>query len=323
MKPLVSLILAVYNTEPFIKRCLDSIVQQTFTDFEVIIVNDATPDHAMDIVSEYAKNDSRFSIIQKEKNEGPMAARMSGYTVAKGDYFVFCDSDDYMHPQALEVLYRKVTKENADIAISGYKYMDEKGQIIYERIYSLPFGHTSLGIYKALLTDTIPHMVWGNIYKRQLFDDHSYSCFPNQTHGEDMILFYELVQHASKTVATDCSLYYYCRNRMSATQTRLSTEQLKKLVFIGDYWLNYMEKMNIHPKLVHKKAWKNMYAKLLSGYDRYIIINGNMTLMRTFSLRELVHCLGFFRGLDLFLLCTSSRYSKFRILYSKLHHCVK
>ena len=322
MKPLVSLILAVYNTEPFIKRCLDSIVQQTFTDFEVIVVNDATPDHAMDIVSEYAKVDSRFSIIQKEKNEGPMAARMSGYTVAKGDYFVFCDSDDYMHPQALEVLYRKVTKEHADIAISGYKYMDEKGQIIYERIYNLPFGGSSSGVFKALLTDTIPHMVWGNIYKRQLFDDQSYSCFPNQTHGEDMILFYELVQYATKTVTTDCSLYYYCRNSMSATQKRLSLEQVEKRIFLGNYWFNYMEKLGIYPELVHKKAWKSMYFYLISGYDRHIVINGNVTLMNFFSLHELVRCMGFFRGLDLFLLCSFRCYLKFRILYSKLRRSV-
>lgn len=317
MKPIVSLILPVYKTEKYIRRCLDSIIKQTFKDFEVIIVNDASPDNAINLIMEYAQQDDRFRIIQKEKNEGSMAARKSGYTVAKGDYFVFCDSDDYLEPQALEILYKVIKENDADIAISGYKYLDEDNNPIYEKVYKLPFGSSSLNVYKALLTDTIPHMLWGNIYTRKLFDNYTYSCFLNQTNGEDMILFYELIQHTKKVVTTDCSLYFYCRNKMSATQTRYSLEQLKKIIFVGNYWLKFMEEKKIYPKLVHKKAWKSMYSKLISGYDRYTIIKGNEVLMNYFSFHELVNSMGLLRGIDLFLFCRSKVYSKCRILIKK------
>lgn len=303
MNPLISLIIPVYNTEKFIKRCLDSIINQSFSDFEVIVINDATPDKAMDIVAEYARQDSRFVIINKTKNEGLMKARESGYKNAHGDYIVFCDSDDYLDIKCLEVLYGVVVQCDADIAISGYCYVDFWGNVISKKIYDLPFGNDRVGVYRALLTNTIPHMLWGNIYKRELFTNYYYSCFMNQTHGEDLILFYELINHVNKVVTTDTSLYYYCQNLDSATQVRLSDEALKKRLFVGDYWLKYMLSLNIFYNLVYSKALNDLYDKLLWGYDRTVLMEGSPTLMEVFSIKKVIQSLGIWKGTYLYLLC--------------------
>lgn len=309
MKPLISLIIPVYNAEKFIKRCLDSIINQSFIDFEVIVVNDATPDKAMDIVAEYARSDSRFVIVDKKQNEGSMKARESGYKRAQGDYIVFCDPDDYLDVKCLEVLYKVIVQQNADMAVSGYCYVDFMGNVTLRKVYTLPFGNNRMGVYQALLTNTIPHTLWGNIYKRELFTNYSYSCFMNQTHGEDFILFYELVNHVDKVVTTDIPLYYYCQNLNSATQTRLSDEALKKRLFIDNYWLEYMLSLNIDNDLVYSKAFNNLYDRLLWGYNRTIVIEGSTTLMEAFSIKKVVHSLGIWKGTYLYLLC------RYRFLY--------
>ena len=318
MTPVISLLLPVYNTEAYIRRCLDSIVNQSFTDFEVIVVNDSTPDKAMDIVAEYARCASRFVIINKMQNEGSMKARESGYKRARGEYIVFCDSDDYLDERYLEILYKTIVEECAEMALSGYYYVDCQGCILYERKYALPFGNDRLSVFKALLMNIIPHMLWGCIFKRELFVKYSYSCFMNQTHGEDMLLFYEIVNHINKAVVTNVPLYYYCQNMSSATNVRLTDESLKKRLFMGDYWLQYMLSLCVCVDLVYKKAFDDMYVKILSGYKLKIILDGSPTLMKRFSMRSVVNSLGLCAGLDLYLLCRLHSWMFLRLFFKKI-----
>lgn len=311
MKPRISLILPVYNTERFINRCLDSIINQTFRDIEIIIVNDATPDNAMDIVKKYSLSDTRFVIVNKTNNEGLMKARQTGYQIAQGDYIVFCDTDDFLDLKALEILYETIVSENADIVMSGYKYVEVEGKIT-EKIYSLPFGNDRLGVYRALLEDVIPHMLWGNIYKRELFTDYTYSCFMNQTNGEDFVLFYEIVNHVSKVALTNKSIYYYCQNSESSSQIRLSDDALRKWVFVDNHWFLYMRSLGIFLESVNIKILHRTYSKLLYGYNSKIIIEGLSSLNDLLSYQCLIKYLGFLRGIDMFLLCKYGVYKLFR-----------
>ena len=122
--PKISIIVPVYNVEKYIRRCLDSIAAQTFTDWECICVDDGTPDASGKICNEYAQKDSRFVVIHKE-NGGVSSARNAGLNVAKGEYVTFCDSDDWVEKEMLEVLYNTALETDADVVMGGHKTADE------------------------------------------------------------------------------------------------------------------------------------------------------------------------------------------------------
>src|SRR5690606_5062403 len=107
---MISIIIPVYKVEKYISRCLDSILNQTFQDFEIILINDASPDNSIKIAESYADKDSRIGIIHNEENSGAGWSRKVGYTNAKGEYITFCDPDDYLPKNALELLYNGITK---------------------------------------------------------------------------------------------------------------------------------------------------------------------------------------------------------------------
>ena len=113
-QPKVSIIVPVYKVEKYLRRCLDSILSQTFDDFEVICVNDGSPDNSIDILNEYASRDNRFCVVEQE-NQGLSMARNNGKKLARGEYIYFLDSDDYIHPQLLEVSYYLAQKYDADL----------------------------------------------------------------------------------------------------------------------------------------------------------------------------------------------------------------
>ncbi|MBO5696399.1 MAG: glycosyltransferase family 2 protein, partial [Alphaproteobacteria bacterium] len=102
--PKISVIIPIYNVEKYLRRCLDSVLNQTFTDWQAICVNDGSPDNCADILDEYAKKDSRFIVVNK-KNGGLSDARNVGMEHATGDYILYLDSDDFIHPQTMEIAY--------------------------------------------------------------------------------------------------------------------------------------------------------------------------------------------------------------------------
>ncbi len=114
----ISIIVPVYKVEPYLRKCVDSILAQTFTDFEVILVDDGSPDNSGKICDEYASKDSRVRVIHKE-NGGLSSARNAGIDVARGKYLGFVDSDDYIEKDMYELLYDNIVKEQADLSICG------------------------------------------------------------------------------------------------------------------------------------------------------------------------------------------------------------
>ena len=120
----VSIIVPVYQVEKYIRQCVDSILAQTFTDFELILVDDGSKDQSGQICDEYAGRDRRVRVIHKE-NGGLSDARNKGMDQAVGNYFMFIDSDDYTAPTMIECLYKSILNENADIAVCNYLYYFE------------------------------------------------------------------------------------------------------------------------------------------------------------------------------------------------------
>ena len=124
----ISIVIPVYNIEKYLKECLDSLVNQTFKDFEVICVNDGSKDKSLDILNEYAKKDSRFIVVTQE-NGGSGSARNNGLSRARGKYVQFLDGDDYFEPELLEKLYNLAEKYQANISVCSSRKVDDNGNI--------------------------------------------------------------------------------------------------------------------------------------------------------------------------------------------------
>lgn len=257
----VSIIIPVYNTEKYLSRCLDSLLKQTLHDLEIIIINDQTTDNSMQIATEFAKKDSRIRILENSQNMGPMWSRREGYSRAKGEYIVFCDSDDYFPIDALKILYETAQTNGSDLVIGAYTYLSISGE---EKTFRIGTQQvlSQEDLYKALLTGKIPHSLCAKIYHRRLFDGFDYETFIHHTNGEDMILLYQLVQHAHKINIIDNSVYNYCQNSQSSTQKRLSKKQLNVIIESANWVYHFMKNKPVYNDYLNNKMLRSLYFLL-------------------------------------------------------------
>ena len=266
----VSILVPLYNVEKYIGRCIESIQAQTIEDFEVIIVNDGSIDNSAAIVKQYMVDDSRIELLENPKNMGLMWTRKVAYTKAEGDYILFCDSDDELTPNALEVLLDAAIEQKADIVVSSYTTISLHEN---ERIYSpkLLYGNDSTSVFKSLLRSELVHSLWAKLYTRHLFDDNLIN-FENMTNGEDAVLFYQLVDRAKRIVAITESTYKYYMVETSSTNSVFTPNKLRNL---GVSW-NFLENIFIAKSEVksdYEKAMVNrFYSASSKNYNVSIIV---------------------------------------------------
>lgn len=127
MKEQISVIIPIYNVEKYLSDCVESVLKQTYTDLEIILVDDGSQDASGQICDDYAKQDSRVQVIHK-KNGGLSSARNAGIDQATGQYFFFLDSDDWIAENALELLYKEIKSTGSDLALCNMQYVDEQGK---------------------------------------------------------------------------------------------------------------------------------------------------------------------------------------------------
>jgi glycosyltransferase involved in cell wall biosynthesis len=263
----ISVIVPVYTVEKYIERCIRSILNQTFQDFEIIVVNDATPDNSMEIVQKYAKSDSRIKVFENSLNMGPMWTRRESYRRAVGDYFVFVDSDDYLPENALEILYNTITEEKVDIVAGSFQAVSKKGKGHIVRP-KLSYGTDLVSVYKSLLRSELPHSLWGKIYDRKLFENHDYETFLNQTHGEDAILFYQIISRIKELKIVDKVVYYYYCNEKSASNSQLTDDRYKAVLFAMSYTCNYLKNMESLSYILRESKIRRLLYMLKNGYKK-------------------------------------------------------
>lgn len=245
-KPEISIIIPVYKAELWLSRCLDSIQKQTFDNFEVILVDDASPDQSTDIAEKYTQKDKRFIIIHKEKNEGTMSARESGYLRAQSKYITFSDADDYFPENALQILYDKITRDNADIIFGGYTCVYENNSK-KNIVRYIPSEISPNEVITLLLEHKLPNTLWGNIYSARLFRQYLPISFIGMTNAEDRMLLIQLISHAKKIGYTPLSIYFYWQNSQSNSRPRISERILKNIIFSNDWCYRYLLEIGINP----------------------------------------------------------------------------
>jgi len=227
----VSIIVPVYNVEKYLDRCLDSIVNQTLKDIEIILVEDGSPDDCPKICDQWASKDDRIRVIHKKKNEGLGYARNSGLEIAKGEYIAFVDSDDYVSLDAYEKLYEAAKKNNTD-AVYAHSLIEVKGGKI--RSFSQPSGTEEVfegrkALNKVLLRmfenknyNDIPYFcisVCNNIYKRSVIHDNSISFVSERDYiSEDAIFNVDFLKYANIIIKYHICFYYYCYNEFSLSR---------------------------------------------------------------------------------------------------------
>lgn len=204
---LISVIVPVYNVEEYIDECIISILQQTYKNIEIILVDDGSTDRSGILCDGYKAKDKRVYVIHQE-NMGLAAARNTGIQQAKGEYLAFVDSDDFISPLMYDTLYNEITKEHADIAICNFsKFITGKYDIYANSIYSKVIynrGEILDNLYTPLHVQTV--VAWNKLYKRNMFQTIRY---PIGKYHEDEWIVTDLMQNAGKVVYISAPLYCY------------------------------------------------------------------------------------------------------------------
>ena len=227
----VSIIVPVYQVENYLHKCVDSILAQTFTDFELILVDDGSTDRSGQICDEYAEMDERVTVIHKE-NSGPSDTRNRGIEQAAGNYFMFVDSDDYIAPTMVECLYQSILKENADIAACNFLYFfeDDRNQDFSTNIqWEVVSGAEIFYNRKNDRSCGYWTVVWNKLYKSKVFGKLRFRA---GKYYEDEFWANDIYQMDIKMVTIPECLYYYRQhgnNSMKTTNSKKNLDILEAL----------------------------------------------------------------------------------------------
>jgi glycosyltransferase involved in cell wall biosynthesis len=200
----VTVIVPVYGAENYINRCIDSVIHQTFEEWELVLIDDGSPDRCGEICDAYAKKDHRIRVIH-QKNIGVSATRNKGLDEVDTEYFYFLDSDDYLPDNALETLYSMAQTEDADIVVGGHSRVEPDGYIHCDSD-RWPDLKTTEDIQLAILRNQIPNFSCAKLFKRKLWDGIRY---PVGQVMEDLYTAPHVFYRAKKIAITKDSLYFY------------------------------------------------------------------------------------------------------------------
>lgn len=264
--PEISVIVPVYNVEPYLRCCLDSILAQTFTNFELILVDDGSTDKSGDICDEYALNDERITVIH-QKNSGASVARNSGlawvYTKSECEWITFVDSDDYIHPRYLEFLYHSVLSEDAEIALTNcWRFENDKELILNDMLADDRMNMSGREVcYKMYDINrlTLPS-AWGKIYNRKIFREIR---FPVGRIFEDESIIPIIIYQAEKVCILKANLYYYRQRAGSVMNAHFTKRRLEFMDAFDDCILFYErnnDKCLVKHATVYKRGWWANYV---------------------------------------------------------------
>lgn len=246
MLPKISVIVPVYNVQQYLKRCINSILSQSFTNFELILIDDGSTDDSGKICDEYANKDTRI-IVHHKINGGLSSARNVGINIAKGEYIGFVDSDDYINYKMYEILYNNAMKSDSDISSCDYRMCDSTQDI--NTFESVDIMHSKEILFNnrdalvSLLTfdKEIGICVWDKIYKKTLFEKVK---FIEGILYEDEAFSPHIFQLSKKTIYINAKLYYYFQSPISLTRGIGFREKQFDSITIFEERIKFFRKLN-------------------------------------------------------------------------------
>ena len=260
----ISVIVPVYGVEKYLPACIESILSQTFTDFELILVDDGSPDRCPAISDEAAERDTRVRVIH-QANQGLSAARNAGIEAAQGEWLVFVDSDDYIAPHFCEKLYQTAQRTDADCVMCSVQNVDESGKPIDSALMRVA-DEVKTGrevLRKIGRDDVTPYLTaWNKLYRRKLFNTLRY---PAGRQNEDVFVFAELFCQVQRAACVAEPLYFY-RKRIGSIMNSVVT--LRNLDEMWAYVNCFEHLQQDDEESILKETEKRVFAKLTGVYYR-------------------------------------------------------
>ncbi len=238
--PFFSIIVPAYKTEKYIHQCVESILKQGFTDFEVILVDDGSPDNCPQICDDYAQKDSRIRVVHKE-NGGLVSARKAGLSQCRGEYILNVDSDDYISHDLLENLYAIIEQYHTQVVMCGYNQFDENNVSVFNTL--LPTGVYSdekLNLIKKNLilgddlSTVIYNCVWSMAFKKDIYEIYQNAVPCEISRGEDLAVTAPLLANAIDVYVSDYSGYFY-RNNPTSIMNVFKKDEIGRVKVLIDY----------------------------------------------------------------------------------------
>lgn len=252
--PLISVIVPIYNVENYLNRCVDSIINQTYHNLEIILVDDGSPDSCGRICDEYAEKDSRIVVVHRE-NGGLSAARNSGIDICKGEYIGFVDSDDCIHPQMYELLLKDIQQNNTFLSFC-HPNMCRNQKVNKEEIINHTECHEKSYILEKCLVENIWWSACTKLYHKSLFNG---TRFPEGWNNEDYPLIMRIYDKCDKIAVNYNKLYNYCLRTGSIARSSFNIRKFDQ-IYTGKDVLDYM-KLH-HPEFTFP-AQKNLLASCI------------------------------------------------------------
>ena len=226
-----SVIVPVYNTEKFIDDCINSVLNQTYSDFELILVDDGSTDKSGEICKKYAAADDRVLFFGKE-NSGQIETRCYGISKSHGDYIIFLDSDDILDPNALNVIHQKITACDCDMVIYSYERFCGKPKVCKtEKTEDIVISDKK-DLYIKILSDEHYNSMCIKAVKRGFLRSDGYSALKNIRYGEDLLQTIDIIRQNPKTVIIGDVLYHYRTNPNSVTWTLDLKRYASDIIFV-------------------------------------------------------------------------------------------
>ena len=270
MNDLISVILPIYKVEKYLKKCIESILTQTYKNLDIILVDDGSPDKCGEIIEEFQKKDKRIRTIH-QNNGGLSAARNNGIKIANGKYIVCIDSDDWIEKDMIEVLYKNIVNTNSDISICEFIEEDEYGKILSNKKYNNEIiEFSSIEALRSLIKqDILTNHAWNKLYKKNLFDEIEY---PKGQLMEDVSTTYKLFEKANKIVYQNTVLYHYIQ-RGTSILGNISEKRIndQELAFFdrNKYLMKKYPKLKMEIELDNLYNVKTLYyLAIMGGYKR-------------------------------------------------------
>lgn len=280
--PTISVIVPVYKVEPYLRECVDSILNQTFGDFELILIDDGSPDRCPDICDNYKKIDERIIVVHKE-NGGLSSSRNAGLDIARGDYISFIDGDDYVDCHFLNILYKRIKDTNSDCVACNFARISENGNLLDENSNSREFVISAELYYDSEYNDAIFMVAWNKLYKASIFEKLRY---PVGKIHEDEFVIDRIIYKSKKIAYTPKPLYFYRQRPGSIMQTENNLEKtivlmelyydktkffsdIENLTLSNKYYIRAFNILIKNYKCLHKnKDYKIIFFKMKKIYKK-------------------------------------------------------
>ena len=286
-KPMISIIVPVYNVEKYIKKGIESLLAQSYKNIEIILVNDGSPDNSSIILDQYAKKDNRIKVIY-QKNQGVSTARNNGIKITSGEYILFVDGDDYVRKDYVEYFYQLISKKSSDMAVNYDLFSAlSPNRSHYKKIKSKSPEQIIEDIYLGKMNVA----VWNKMYKKSFLEKNNIRFNPKIWYGEGMLFNIKCLSKTKKVAVGNKKVYYQVYNQDSAMrsfnmesnlcgirslelQKKYLNENNKKLIRAWEYHLRCFNR-SILTGIIKTESTKKYYSQFkecIRGLRRKIFL---------------------------------------------------